>query len=239
MKPRNWVDIYPHGTKEGDEELKFFIALARNPKYVWRSTSALAKETGLSKARVEEIIQKYYKKGMVFQNPKNEDQFGYWTRIPAEMLPDDKKSISGKDQHDRVDKIVSKDCAWAFDANDILQLKSGYGLIFEMKDECHAFQTKKFKGKFQEADSSVCKGKLYPFTALDENIQQLKKLVAEKTDASNWLVTSPEVVSIFEATAASFAPTNTPYTFVMAENMVDDVEYFHNKLFMALDFPKD
>lgn len=101
MKPLKWTSVYPHGTKQGDEELKFFISLARNPKFQWRSTSAIAKESGLTKERVEEIISKYHKKGIVFQNPKNEDQYGYWERCP-EMLPDDKKSISGKDQNDRV-----------------------------------------------------------------------------------------------------------------------------------------
>lgn len=104
MKPPRWTNTYPHGTKEGDEELKFFIALARNPKYQWRSTSAIAKESGLDKVRVEEIINKYYKKGMVFQNPKNEDQWGYWERVP-EMLPKMQKSISQKDQDDRINKL--------------------------------------------------------------------------------------------------------------------------------------
>jgi len=106
MKPKKWVDVYPHGTKEGDEELKFFIALARHPKYQWRSTSGIAKEIGLTPERVEEIIQKYYKKGMVFQNPKNEDQWGYWERVP-DMLPEEQKSISKKDQDKRIDKIIS------------------------------------------------------------------------------------------------------------------------------------
>ena len=108
MKPPRWTNTYPHGTKEGDEELKFFIALARNPKYQWRSTSAIAKEAGITKERVEEIINKYYKKGMVFQNPRNEDQWGYWERVP-EMLPKMQKSISQKDQDDRINKL-SKSC---------------------------------------------------------------------------------------------------------------------------------
>lgn len=101
IKPKKWTDVYPHGTKEGDEECKFFIALARNKKYRWRSLSALAKESGLSRERVEEIINKYYKKGLVFQDPKNEDQWGYWERVP-EMLPTVQKSVAGQDQSNRL-----------------------------------------------------------------------------------------------------------------------------------------
>lgn len=101
-KPRKWTEVYPQGSKTGDEEQKFFIALARNPKFKWRSTSAVAKESGLSKERVEEIVAKYYAKGMVFQNPKNEDQWGYWERVP-EMVEDGVKSLSSADKTKRID----------------------------------------------------------------------------------------------------------------------------------------
>lgn len=104
-KPPKWIHVYPAGTKEGDEECKLFKVLSRNPKYEWRSTDALRKETGLPKQRVEEILSKYFNKGMVFQNPKNEDQWGYWERVP-EMLPDIDKSIAAVDQGKRIDKIV-------------------------------------------------------------------------------------------------------------------------------------
>lgn len=100
--PPKWTEVYPHGTKTGDEEQEFFIALARNPKWQWRSTAQLAKESKLSKVRVEEIIMKYLKKGIIFQNPANEDQWGYWERVP-EMLPKDKKSITSEDQKNRID----------------------------------------------------------------------------------------------------------------------------------------
>jgi len=105
MKPKKWTEVYPQGTKEGDEEQKFFIALARHPKWTWRSTSAIAKETGLTKERVEEVISKYYKKSMVYQNPQNEDQWGYWERVP-EMLPKDDSTITEKDQNDRIKKAI-------------------------------------------------------------------------------------------------------------------------------------
>jgi predicted transcriptional regulator len=108
MKPKKWVDCYPQGTKIGDEEQAFFIALSRHPKYHWRSVSAIAKESNLTKERVEEIIQKYQKKGMVFNNPKNEDQWGYWENVP-EMLSKDVKSLSQQDQEDRINKLISHD----------------------------------------------------------------------------------------------------------------------------------
>lgn len=101
--PPRWTDIYPQGTKEGDEEQSFFIALARNPKWQWRSTAQLAKEANLSKERVEEIINKYYKKGMIFQNPSNPDMWGYWERNP-DLVPKDDGTVTKKDHDDRVAK---------------------------------------------------------------------------------------------------------------------------------------
>ncbi len=96
-----WSSIYPQGTREGDEEQAIFIALSRHPKWQWRSVSALAKEANLTKERVEEILSKYWKKGMVFQNPANEDQWGYWERVP-DMVPKDKGSISDVDHDERL-----------------------------------------------------------------------------------------------------------------------------------------
>lgn len=100
-KPPHWFDVYPQNTKEGDEEAKVFTALARNTKWDWRSASALAKETGLDKIRIEEILYKYHKKGIVFQNPKNDDQWGYWSNVP-DMLKNKQKSISQEDLDNRL-----------------------------------------------------------------------------------------------------------------------------------------
>ncbi len=99
--PPKWTEVYPQGTKKGDDEQAFFIALSRHPKWKWRSTASIAAEANLTKERVEEIISKYYKKGMVFQNPANDDQWGYWSRVP-EMLPEDEQSITSKDHNDRI-----------------------------------------------------------------------------------------------------------------------------------------
>jgi len=103
---RKWINVYPQGTKEGDEEQRFFISLARHPKYEWRSLAAVAKESGLDKKRVEQIIQKYYKEGMVIQNPKNEDQWGYWERL--DLSSKKFKSMAEKDHERRIDDYKSK-----------------------------------------------------------------------------------------------------------------------------------
>jgi hypothetical protein len=98
--PPKWIDIYPQGTKEGDEEQRLFIALARSPKWKFRSVTHLSKQANLTKERVEQILQKYYKKGMVFPSPTQEDQWGYWERVP-ELLPGNNKSVAEADQDKR------------------------------------------------------------------------------------------------------------------------------------------
>lgn len=100
-KQQRWLDVYPQGTKEGDEEQKFFIALARNKKWKWRSVDAISQTTGLSVKRVEEIIDKYQKNDIVVRNPNSDGQWGYWERIDSEK---DDKSINKKDQDDRIQK---------------------------------------------------------------------------------------------------------------------------------------
>jgi hypothetical protein len=103
IKPKKWTDVYSSGTNGGDEESRFFKSLARHPKYDWRSTAAIAKESGLGHKRVEEIIAKYMKMNMVFQNPKNEDHWGYWERVPH-MLPERYVSVSDADKAKRMGK---------------------------------------------------------------------------------------------------------------------------------------
>jgi hypothetical protein len=106
-EPQKWYRAYPQGTKQGDEEQKFFKAIARHPKFDWRSVASLSAETGLPKKRIEEIIAKYFKVGMVFQNPKNEDQWGYWENH-KNLLPKAALSISDKDTKNRLDKVIGK-----------------------------------------------------------------------------------------------------------------------------------
>lgn len=109
-KPQKWTQVYPQGTPTGNEEQKFFIALGRHKEFKWRSVASIAKESGLTKERVEQIIAKYsdpsrYDPPLVYQSPKNEDNFGYWERVP-EMLDDDHSSITSKDQKARIDKSM-------------------------------------------------------------------------------------------------------------------------------------
>jgi saccharopine dehydrogenase-like NADP-dependent oxidoreductase len=101
--PKKWTDVYNQGTKEGDEEQKFFICLARHPKYTFRSASAIAKETGLPRKRVDELVQKYLKMGLIYPHPSNEDTWGYWERNP-ELANEDNRSITKKDQDKRIEK---------------------------------------------------------------------------------------------------------------------------------------
>lgn len=108
-KPKKWTDVYPYGTKEGDEEAAVFRALARHPKYDFRSTSAIVKSTGLSNERVEEILEKYCSRiqpPLIYPHPTNEDHWGYWERCP-EVLQKDNRSVSQKDKDSRIDRQLS------------------------------------------------------------------------------------------------------------------------------------
>lgn len=112
MQPKKWTEVYPYGTKEGDEEAKFFRALARHSKFDWRSTGAIVKETGLARERVEEIIDKYVNKikpPLVYAHTTNEDHWGYWERCP-EVLKKDNRGIAEKDKDNRIDQHVSGAC---------------------------------------------------------------------------------------------------------------------------------
>lgn len=110
VNPPHWYDVYPQGTKEGDEEAKFFKVLARDPQYKWRSTSAIASGAGLSKKRTEEIISKYVKKGLILQSTKNESNWAYWERVPKSLATRlDDRSIGQKDKDSRVDAFSDSD----------------------------------------------------------------------------------------------------------------------------------
>lgn len=108
-KPKKWTEVYPYGTKEGDEEAKFFRALARHPKFDYRSTGQIIKTTGLSRQRVEEIIDKYVNKvvpPLLIPHASNDDHWGYWERC-QDRLKDDNRDISRKDKDNRVDKHMA------------------------------------------------------------------------------------------------------------------------------------
>lgn len=106
IKLPKWTQVYPQGTTTGDEEQRFFIALVRNINYTFRSIEALMKEAKLSRERVEQIILKYHKKKMIYQNPKSENQWGYWERVQKEMpnlIPDEEISLAKHNQKQRID----------------------------------------------------------------------------------------------------------------------------------------
>lgn len=111
-KPKKWTEVYPYGTKQGDEEAKVFRALARHQKFDYRSTGAIVKDTGLSRERVEEIIDKYVNKvkpPLIYPHLTNEDHWGYWERCP-DVLKKDKRNTSDKDKDNRIDKHMSGAC---------------------------------------------------------------------------------------------------------------------------------
>jgi hypothetical protein len=104
--PPKWTQVYSHGTKEGDEEMSFFIALARNPKWTWLSTAQISKESNLSQKRVEEIISKYlkHKPPLIIASTVKEDHWAYWERVP-DMIKTP-VSLANKDQEARIDKYL-------------------------------------------------------------------------------------------------------------------------------------
>jgi hypothetical protein len=108
IKPKKWYDVYPYGTKEGDEEAKVFRALSRHQKFDFRSTGALQQETGLSRERIEEILDKYMtcEPPLIYPHLQNEEHWAYWERCP-DRVQDNTKNISDKDQDDRIDKHLS------------------------------------------------------------------------------------------------------------------------------------
>jgi hypothetical protein len=87
--PKCWWEVFPQGTRDGDEESRFFCALARHPDFKYRSVEKLSEEAQLSKSRVEDIISKYAPLGMILQNPKDPDQWGYWERVGAKKSDKD------------------------------------------------------------------------------------------------------------------------------------------------------
>lgn len=107
-KLKKWWEIYPAGTKAGDEEKRFFVALARHPQYKYRSVGAIAQETGLTKTRCDEIINKYHPKGIIIQNNKHLDQWGYWETLGIDPdSGDSAASVSEADKNVRIQKATS------------------------------------------------------------------------------------------------------------------------------------
>lgn len=104
-KLNKWWKVYLN-----DNEKKFFVGkdgksgIARHPEYKWRSAESLSKESGLSVEKIEKILAKYAKQGMVMQNPKNPEQWGYWEVVAPNSNEDVKLSISEEDKKKRIEK---------------------------------------------------------------------------------------------------------------------------------------
>jgi hypothetical protein len=96
---RKWWQVY-----SGDEEKRFFVALSRHNEYIWRSTDKISQESGLTKIKVETIIAKYHKAGMVMQHPKDPEKWGYWERVAANADKKKDLTVSETDKKKRLDK---------------------------------------------------------------------------------------------------------------------------------------
>jgi hypothetical protein len=113
---KNWYDIYPKGTKEGDIEEKIFKTLTRNKKWKFRSISGLSRELKIKEDVIEKIVLKYSKIGVIIQNPQNDMQWGYWQTCGI----DKKKSYSVQefDYRKRLSKYYPDEITNDNDDND-------------------------------------------------------------------------------------------------------------------------
>jgi hypothetical protein len=106
---KKWWEVYAN-----DDEKKFFVGkdgssgLVRKAKYEWRSTDLLSQESGLTKTKIESIIEKYHKVGIVVQHPKDPEKWGYWEKVAPQLANQSVKSTSDKDKEDRIDKAKKK-----------------------------------------------------------------------------------------------------------------------------------
>lgn len=108
-KLKKWLECYPTGTQAGDEEKRFFVAIARHPQYKYRSVGAIAQEANITKTRCEEIINKYYPKGMLIQSSKHPDQWGYWETLGVDADTGNAPAgVSDSDKDGRIKKAITK-----------------------------------------------------------------------------------------------------------------------------------
>lgn len=106
---KKWWNVY-----SGDKEKRFFVGkdgksgLVRNDEFEWRSTDALAREAGLTKLEVEDIVAKYHKHGIVLQHTKDPEKWGYWERVAPSTGTQTQLSVAEADQNKRLDKADPK-----------------------------------------------------------------------------------------------------------------------------------
>ena len=109
-EPKKWTEVYPYGTKEGDDECKFFRFLSRNAKRDFHSSEAIVEGTHLSRKRVEEIIDKYakYSPPLIFAHSSQENHWAYWENVIDSMVLPDDRSIAQKDRDRRIGNRLPK-----------------------------------------------------------------------------------------------------------------------------------
>ncbi len=104
-----WWQIFAN-----DDEKRVFVGkdgtdgLVRSEKnYKWRTLASLVENSGLSKEKVEKILNKYIKAGLIFQNDRG-DKFGYWENVAPHLgLPEAKSEVE-QDQQSRIEKASKK-----------------------------------------------------------------------------------------------------------------------------------
>lgn len=105
-KLEKWWEVF-----SGDVEQRIFTGkdgksgLVRHHTYVWRSIDSLVKESGESRETVEKMINKYAKRGLILNNPKNAEQWGFWSRVAPDMAHQTDLSFSDEDKKKRIDKV--------------------------------------------------------------------------------------------------------------------------------------
>lgn len=105
--PKKWWQSHAN-----DEERRVFVGtdgksgLVRSKDFNWRTLKSLANESGLTEKRVEEILAKHMKTGLVVQHASG-DKFGYWERVVPEIANPVPGTIE-KDQQDRMKKAAKK-----------------------------------------------------------------------------------------------------------------------------------
>lgn len=102
-----------HEVAVSADEYAFFIGkdkksgLVRS-SYDFRSVAAIAKESGLTKDKVEALVDKFMKMGIVVQSPNKEDHYGYWDRVSPNLGKTQTASLSEADKAKRVGAAKAK-----------------------------------------------------------------------------------------------------------------------------------
>lgn len=110
--PKKWHESYRNDAekcvfvgKDGCSGLIRAKDKTTGKPYEWRTTDSLARESGLSKKRVEEILEYWTNKKVVRQHSKDPEKWGYWEIVGEEKSDPD---VVAKDHENRIDKFLGK-----------------------------------------------------------------------------------------------------------------------------------